>query len=159
MVFMLVIIAFYILGFFINKYIIIEALINTGIILIKIIPILILVFIIQFFGNIYFKSDKVQKHLSDESGIISWAYAVMLGFLISGPPYALFPLLGDMQRRGMSNSLIAVILYNRNIKIPFLPVMVYYFGLVFTVIISVYILLFSIINGLLIGRFANKINK
>ncbi|MBW2540150.1 MAG: hypothetical protein JRE27_11165 [Deltaproteobacteria bacterium] len=67
--------------------------------------------------------------------------------LVSGPPYVLYPLLGELKKRGMTNSLLAVFLYNRNVKIPFIPAMIYYFGLKFTIILSVYIIIFSIMNG------------
>ena len=37
--------------------------------------------------------------------------------------------------------------------IPFIPVMIYYFGLEFTLILSVYIVLFSIVNGKIVELF------
>ncbi|MCD4693857.1 hypothetical protein K8R62_00675, partial [bacterium] len=78
------------------------------------------------------------------------------GVLISGPPYVLFPLLGDLKKKGMSNSLIAVLLYNRNVKITFIPVMIYYFGLEFTVIISILIILFSVPNAWLVAHLSQE---
>ena len=137
MIFMLIVTGIYVGGIFVNKYLIIEALVNTADIFIKIIPILFLVFFIQFFSNLYFKSDKVQKYLSDESGKMGWFYAIVSGILVSGPPYLLFPLLGNLKKKGMSDALIAVFLYNRNVKIPFLPVMVLYFGLMRVVLLTI----------------------
>ncbi len=118
----------------------------------KIIPILGLVFIIMILVNLFFTKEKVAKHLGEDSGTIGWMYAIISGALVSGPPYILYPLLGDLKKSGMKNSLIAVFLYNRNVKIPFLPVMVYYFGLNFTIVLSLYIIIFSILNGKIVGR-------
>ena len=56
----------------------------------------------------------------------------------------------------MRNSLLAVLLYNRNVKIPFIPAMIYYFGLKFTVFISLYIIIFSVLNGKLIEALAGE---
>ncbi|RLC38116.1 permease [Candidatus Falkowbacteria bacterium] len=156
LVFMLSVLGLYAILFVFNKYLIMEAFINTIILFFKLLPILLLVFIISVATNYYLKGDKVKKHLGHESGIKGWVYAMISGILISGPPYILYPLLGDLKKSGMKDSLLAVFLYNRNVKIPFIPVMIYYFGLAFTVIMSIYIVIFSVFNGLVIGRITKK---
>ena len=117
----------------------------------KIIPILIIVFGVTILVNLYFTKDRIGKYLGAKSGIKGWLYAIISGILVLGPPYILFPLLKELKKGGMKNSLSAVFLYNRNIKIPFLPVIIYYFGLNFTIVLSLYIVIFSILNGKLIG--------
>lgn len=125
-------------------------------IFIKISPILLLLIFINFLINRYFNSKIIIKYLGKESGLKGWLLAIIGGILVSGPPYVLFPLLKDLKKKGMSNALLAVFLYNRNVKIPFLPVMIYYFDLTYTVIVSFYIILFSIFNGLLINFFLKE---
>jgi uncharacterized membrane protein YraQ (UPF0718 family) len=115
----------------------------------KIIPILGMVFIFMVFVNLYFTEKRINKYLGKEAGIKGWFYSIIAGILVSGPPYILFPLLKDLKKKGMKISLVAVFLYNRNVKIPFLPVMVYYFGWEYTLILSVYIMVFSILSGVL----------
>jgi len=113
----------------------------------RILPILGIVFLVMIGVNLYFTQERVRKYLGEKSGTKGWIYAIVSGILVSGPPYILFPLLGDLKKQGMKNSLLAVFLYNRNVKIPFLPAMIYYFGLNFTVILSLYIIIFSVLNG------------
>jgi uncharacterized membrane protein YraQ (UPF0718 family) len=125
-------------------------------IFLKISPILLLLIFINFLINRYFNSKTIIKYLGQEAGLKGWLLSIIGGILISGPPYILFPLLKDLKKKGMSNALLAVFLYNRNVKIPFLPVMIDYFGLTYTVIVSFYIILFSILNGLLINFFLKK---
>jgi len=127
------------------------AITNFSFMFIKIVPILLVVFMVMILVNIYFTKEKIRKYLGEKSGIRGWVYAVVSGILVSGPPYVLFPLLGELKRGGMKNSLLAVFLYNRNVKIPFLPVMIYYFGFGFTIILSLYIVIFSILNGKIVG--------
>ncbi len=129
-----------------------DAFLNFLIMFVKIIPILGIVFIIMILVNLFFTKQRMTKYLGKDSGVKGWAYAIVFGILVSGPPYILFPLLRELKKRNMKNSLVAVFLYNRNVKIPFLPVMVYYFGLNFTIILSLYIVIFSILNGKIIGR-------
>jgi len=155
---LLICILYFILSFF-NNDLIVNALINTGKMTLKIIPILIFVFIFSIFINLYLKNDTIKKHLGENSGIKGLLYAIIGGILISGPPYILYPMLNKLKKSGVKNSLIAIFLYNRNIKIPYIPVMIFYFGLAYTIIISIYILIFSILNGFLINLFIKETNK
>ena len=155
---LLICILYFILSFF-NINLVINALINTGKMTLKIIPILIFVFIFSIFINLYLKNDTIKKHLGENSGIKGLLYAIIGGILISGPPYILYPMLNKLKKSGVKNSLIAIFLYNRNIKIPYIPVMIFYFGLSYTIIISIYILIFSILNGFLINLFIKETNE
>jgi len=47
----------------------------------------------------------------------------------------------------MKNGLAAVFLYNRAVKIPLVPLMIYYFGVKFLIILTLLTLLASIIEG------------
>ncbi len=129
---------------------------KTALMLIKIAPLLVFVLLVMTAMNLYIDSGKIKKHLGEESGIRGWIYSIVVGVLISGPPYVLFPMLKDLKKHGMKSSLLAVFLYNRNVKISFLPVMVYYFGLKFTIIVSVLIVVFSVLNGLVVGALSKK---
>jgi uncharacterized membrane protein YraQ (UPF0718 family) len=60
-------------------------------------------------------------------------------------------MLAELRKHGMKDSLIAAFLYNRAVKIPLIPVMIYYFGWLFTALIMIYMIAFSIINGLIVG--------
>ena len=122
----------------------------------KVLPILGLVFILLFILNIFLTPPRVRTFFGTGSGVRGWVLAIIGSILITGPPYVLYPMLGECKRHGMKDSLLAVILYNRNVKIPFLPPMVYYFGLPYTVVLSSYILLFSVLNGMIIGYFLRE---
>ena len=76
--------------------------------------------------------------------------------MFSGPPYALYPFLGELKRQGARNGLIAAMLYNRNVKIHFIPAIIYYFGMSYAIVLSVYILLFSLVNGKILEMCVGK---
>lgn len=152
MKFLIIVLALYSIVSFFSFSVAQNAFLNFWNMFIKIIPILGIVFMVMILVNLFFTKERVIKHLGKDSGVMGWIYAIISGILVSGPPYILFPLLGDLKKSGMKNSLIAVFLYNRNVKIPFLPVTVYYFGLNFTIVLSFYIVIFSILNGKIVGR-------
>ena len=120
--------------------------------LINIAPILLFVFSVIFLINVFFNPAAIRKHLGSDSGLKGWLYAILASLLISGPPYILMPFFGELQKQGMKNSLIVLFFSNRNVQPPFVPVMIYYFGTTFTIVISVYIIIFSVINGLVLGK-------
>lgn len=154
--FLSLVLLIYILSFLIRPDLTLQAFVKTGSVFLKIIPILVLVFGVIYLINRYLDTEKIQKHIGEKSGIKGWLYAAVAGILISGPPYVLYPLFGDLQKKGMRNALIGVILYNRNVKIPFIPVMIYYFGAAFTIIISIYIVLLGFVNGYLVELFSKN---
>lgn len=118
--------------------------------LIKVLPVLVLVFVVLLLLNLFLHPERIQQHLGTESGLKGWLYAIAAGIFISGPPYLLFPMLGQLKRHGARNALLAAMLYNRNVKIHFLPALIYYFGWPYAVTLSVYIILFSLLNGIVV---------
>ena len=153
--FLIVLVVYFIIALF-NAEAVEIALMNFLRMIWKIIPILMVVFFAMILINLYFTEKRIKKYFGQQSGIKGWIYAIISGILISGPPYVLYPFLGELKKHGMKNSLLAVFLYNRNVKIPFIPVMIYYFGLGFVIIISFYIIAFSILNGVLVEKFAGQ---
>jgi uncharacterized membrane protein YraQ (UPF0718 family) len=157
--FLILVLFIYLIVAFFDFNFIKQALVNSSLIFYKILPILLLVFLVLIFINRFLDTEKIKKHLGEEAGVKGWLWAILLGILISGPPYVLYPLLGELKKKGMTNSLIAVFLYNRNVKIPFIPALIYYFGLGYTIVLSLYIIFFSVLNGLLIGLISKRDEK
>jgi uncharacterized membrane protein YraQ (UPF0718 family) len=116
------------------------------------IPILIFVFSMMFLSNLFFKKQIVIKYLNERKKLIGWIGAIISGIISTGPIYVWYPLLKELREKGMRNSLIITFLYNRAVKIPLLPMMVYYFGLLFTIVLTVYMIIFSIINGIIVEK-------
>jgi ABC-type amino acid transport system permease subunit len=59
----------------------------------------------------------------------------------------------------MRYGLMAAFFYARAIKVPLLPIMVSYFGLAFTVLLSFYILVAAWIQGWLVDRLCANCNE
>lgn len=111
----------------------------------------IVLYIILFFLmgllNYFLKPKTISRYMGKESGIKGWFFAVFAGILSHGPVYVWYPLLKDLRKHGMRTGLVAVFLYNRAMKIPLLPVMIFYFGIDFTIILSISVVIASIIEG------------
>ncbi len=115
-------------------------------------PVILLVFGLIFISNIILTPKRIVRYMGKGSGLRGWLIAMGGGILSSGPIYMWYPLLADLREKGMKPSLIAAFLYNRAVKIPLMPLMIYYFGWPFTIILSLYMFVFSIINGIIVGK-------
>jgi len=116
-------------------------------IFVSIIPVLFIVVFFMGLLNYFLKSKAIKKHLGKESGIRGWLLAIFAGILSHGPIYVWYPLLRDLRSRGMKAGLVATFLYNRAIKIPLLPIMIFYFGVEFVVVLMVYMIAASVVQG------------
>ena len=119
--------------------------------LIKIIPALVLVFLTMFLINLLMKPQKIARHLGEDSGAKGILISIAAGILSTGPIYLWYPLLKDLQEKGMTGMLTTIFLYNRAVKIPLLPMMIYYFGLHFTIVLTTLMIAFSVLNGWIVN--------
>jgi uncharacterized membrane protein YraQ (UPF0718 family) len=128
----------------------------TGNIFIQIIPILLFVIIFTALIDYFLHPKAVAKYVGEGSGIKGWFLAISAGIISHGPIYIWYPLLKDLRDQGMRSGLIAAFLYSRAIKIPLLPLMAYYFGLLFVVVLLPYVVIASLIEGKIIELIENR---
>ena len=121
-------------------------------ILLKIVPVLIAVFVIMVLINSLFEPKQIVKYLGREAGLKGWLIAIFGGILSHGAIYMWYPLLNEMQKKGVQNRFIAAFLYNRAIKIPVLPLLVLYFGLAYAIVLAVVMILASIAQGIIVEK-------
>jgi len=131
----------------------VPALKGSQAILIQIAPVLLLVVLIMTVMNMFIEPKKIAKHLGEKSGVKGWFIAIIGGIISHGPGYIWYPLIEDMRKHGAKDGLVVTFFYARAIKIPWLPVMVAYFGLTYTIVISLYVILAALAQGLLTQHF------
>ena len=148
--FLCLVLVLYFFLFFFEPERIMDSLKSSGMMCVKIVPILLVVIAFMGILNFFLNPKSVTKYIGRESGIRGWFWAIVTGILSHGPIYLWYPLLKQLREQGMRNGLAAVFLYNRAIKIPLLPVMIYYFGTKFVIVMLVYMILASLAEGKII---------
>lgn len=148
--FLLIAVIVYIVVALINKTIAQNSLFTFVKILVRVTPVLVVVFGLMVISHLILSPKRVMKYLGSTAGVKGWLISIGGGIISTGPIYMWYPLLQDLKEKGMKTSFIAAFLYNRAIKLPLLPLMVYYFGLPFTVILTVYMMIFSVIHGVFV---------
>lgn len=119
-------------------------------ILYGILPVLAVVVAIMALVNYLLKPRQVAAHLGAESGVKGWLLAAAGGVVSHGPIYVWYPLLRELQQKGMRPGLTATFLYNRAVKIPLLPVMIYYFGVAYVGVLMTAMMAASLLEGKLV---------
>jgi len=112
-------------------------------------PILLIVFFLMALLNVTLSAKAIAKHLGEESGLKGWLIALGGGILSHGPAYVWYPLLAQIRQNGAKEGLIVAFLYARSIKVPWLPLMASYFGVLFTVVLTLFVLLGAWLQGVI----------
>lgn len=139
---------YFIISFF-NTSNIINSLIFAKNTLIKIIPTLLLIIVLMTIIDYLINPKKLVKYLGKNAGLKGWIITIISGIISTGPIYLWYPLLNDLQKKNMRTAYISTFLYTRAVKIPLIPMLIIYFGLKYTIILTISIILVSILQGLI----------
>lgn len=150
--FMISVVLVYIIVYFVDSNYVKSAFFDFLGTFVNVLPILLFVFVFMFLINYFLKDSTIKKHLGRESGFKGWVYMILSGLIIPSPPYIVIPLLSDLKEKGMRKALIVTFLYARNLQIVFLPVLAYYFGVLFTAIYMFYVFIFAILSGVFLEK-------
>ena len=142
----------YLVTFYVNADAGKEAL-KAGFEIVKMIaPILLFVFFLMSLLNTFLAPKSISKHLGEESGVKGWGIALLGGILSHGPAYIWYPMLADLRKHGARDGLIMAFFYTRSIKLPWLPLMISYFGFAFTLILTLLVILGAWVQGLIADK-------
>ncbi len=103
----------------------------------------------MFVINLTFQGPQVARLLSKGAGLKGVLLSSVAGMLSMGPVYAWYPLLRDLRKQGASDFHIANFLCCRSVKPILLPVMIYYFGWVFSLVLNLLIVLGALLVAFL----------
>jgi uncharacterized membrane protein YraQ (UPF0718 family) len=116
---------------------------------------LLLVFAIMTLMNKFVSSEKVAGLVGRGAGYKGPLLSLVGGIISMGPIMAWFPLLKRTKQKGGSQANLAIFLGARAVKPILLPVMVSYFGWIFSLLIVAMTLLGSLLTGWCVGVIAD----
>ncbi len=129
-----------------------QAVLSSLEIMVNIAPVLLLVIFFTALIKYFLSPKAIGKYVGKESGLKGWFIAIAAGILSHGPVYVWYTMLQELREQGMSSGLVAVFLYNRSVKIPLLPVMISLFGVKFVLLLFLYMVAASIVQGAIMKR-------
>jgi uncharacterized membrane protein YraQ (UPF0718 family) len=102
------------------------------------------VFLLMILVNLFFKSSQVTQLLGEKAGFKRIVLSAAAGIISMGPIYAWYPLLRETRDKGAGNIPIAVFLGNRAVKPFLLPVMISYFGWIYVLLLTFFMIIASV---------------
>ena len=113
----------------------------------EVVPVLGLVFALLFLANLFAEKTWIERHLGPGRGTRAWLLALAAGVLAAGPPWPWYALAGQFMQRGVRPGVAATVLFARSLKLPLLPLLVHFFGLAFTLSLSLWLLVLAFLGG------------
>ena len=141
----------YLLIFFVNRSLFADSLGFFSVIIVKIMPVFLLVFFLMTIANLFITQRVILKYFR-RRGVEKWFFVIVAGILSTGPIYLWYPLLAELRDKGVNYGFLATFLYNRAIKVPLLPVALLYFGLKYVIVLTLMMIVFSVIQGMLVNK-------
>lgn len=112
-------------------------------------PIFAIVILLTAAVGYFFQERRFMASLAGRRGVKGWLIALAVGLLSHGPMYAWYPMLPTLREKGLRDGYLTAFFYARAVKLPLLPLMVDYFGLTFTIVLTLYIVIAALLQGLL----------
>ncbi len=113
----------------------------------SVVPILIAVMLFMWILDVLVSPQQIQKILGKQSGIRGWLISIIGGILSHGPVYAWYPLLTNLQKQGTRPAYIATFLYARSIKLPWIPMLAFYFGATYMLLFTLFLVILAPVVG------------
>lgn len=120
--------------------------------IVRLSPLFLAILVILAISEALLDERRISQFVGRASGIRGWVITLIGGTLSVGPFPAWIPALQDLQRKGMRDGLIATFLFIRSFQLPFLPLIVHYFGWTFAIVFAAQAIVFAIASGWLIER-------
>ena len=133
-----------------------ESLLQSLSTLLHLLPVFLIVILLMGIFMALMNANRISKLLGKQSGIKGWLIALTGGILSHGSSYIWYQMLVDLREQKVEDSLIVTFLYTRAIKLPWLPLMVSYFGYAFTVVLMFYIIVGALIQGLIVENLSSQ---
>ncbi len=117
--------------------------------IVKIIPVFAFVYALMLFSNYFANKEVLQKHMGESGTTKGWAIAIIAGIASAGPVYMWYPLMEDLKNKGVKDRFLSTFLFNRGIKLQWLPILLAYFGLLYSIVLLIVMAVLSIPQGLI----------
>jgi len=135
------------------------AAVEEGIILLlRMLPMFLCVVFFSSFLALFLSPKTIQKYLGEESGFWGIVIAAVLGTVIVGPLWILFPLFETLLKKGARISIVGAMVGAFAIKTPWIPYAISFLGAKFILISVILILGYAVVEGLLMEKILLKTN-
>lgn len=125
----------------------------------KVLPIFVLVIFLTALINYYFPKERIGQMLQGKSRWQTYTVSLLAGVISMGPIFAWFPLLKNLKDKNLEEGALVTFFYGKSIKLTLWPIMIGFFGQLFSLIFIFYIALAALMQGFLYALLFEKNQK
>jgi len=125
------------------------------ILLLRMLPIFLCVVLFSSFIAIFLSPKTIQKYMGKQSGLKGVIIAALLGTIIVGPLWVLFPLFGTLLKKGARISVVGAMIGTFAIKTPWIPYAASFLGWPFIIVTTILTFIYAVLEGLLMEKVLN----
>jgi len=151
-----VLIIYFITGLINSKYFLNVWKLVINILINQILLVLLIVFVFMFILNILLQKKTIKDKIKKSTNSTKYIFSVIGWIFSTGPVYMWYPFLKQLKDNWLNYGHIASFIYARAVKIPFLAVMIFYFGLKYTIIFNTVLICLAFLVWMLINLILNK---
>ena len=126
---------------------------------IKILPVFLLVILLTALINYYFPKERIGQMLQGKPRWQTYVFSLLAGIISMGPVFAWYSLLKNLKDKHLEEGTLVTFFYGKSIKLTLLPIMIGFFGQLFSIIFMVYIAIAALLQGFLYALFFEKNQK
>ncbi len=125
------------------------------ILLLRMLPIFLCVVLFSSFIAMFLSPKTIQKYMGKQSGLKGVIIAALLGTIIVGPLWVLFPLFGTLLKKGARISVVGAMIGTFAIKTPWIPYAASFLGWPFIIVTTILTFIYAVLEGLLMEKVLN----
>ncbi len=118
----------------------------------KLLPMFFCVVFFSSFLALFLSPKTIQKYLGKQSGIKGVVYGAIMGTFVVGPLWVLFPLFGQLLKKGARISVVGAMIGAFAIKTSWIPYAASFLGWKFITITVLLTLGYAVIEGILMEK-------
>ncbi|MCD6419370.1 MAG: hypothetical protein J7L41_01475 [Synergistetes bacterium] len=118
----------------------------------KMLPIFASVVLFSTFLGVFLSPKFIQRFVGKDSGIKGIIIAVILGTVIVGPMWVMFPMFKTFMEKGARVAVVVALVGTFAVKTPWLPYAATFLGWEFVIVSVVLIVCYAVVSGLAMER-------
>jgi uncharacterized membrane protein YraQ (UPF0718 family) len=116
----------------------------------------IFIFISLFLSHLLLRPEFLLKRINGKAKIAEWAIAIVSGLLFMGAMFMSFPLMARLKEKKVGLGFIAIFLACKPINLALIPTFMLFFGVKYVLIITILMIVFAFIQGVIFDYFEKK---
>ncbi len=125
---------------------------HGSLLFLKMLPVFICVVLFSSFISLFLSPKTIEKYMGRQSGLKGTLLAALIGTVIVGPLWILFPLFASLLKKGARISVVGAMIGAFAVKTPWIPYAAGFLGWPFIIITVVLTIVYAVIEGLVMEK-------